>query len=96
MKDGEIFPRVKNVVIGDIDNLMSWLRANTEVLEFGLRYLLKDVVSYEFMNKAIKFVDGRFQLPLLWRNSGVTLPDNLPWQNAGWKRLKNVWIAIQF
>ena len=77
-EDGEIFPRDKNVGIGDIDNLMSWLRANTEVLEFGLRYSLEDVVSYELMNKAIKLVDGHFQLPLLWRNSGVTLPDSLP------------------
>ena len=77
-EDGEIFPRDKNVGIGDIDNVMSWLRANTQVLEFGLRYSLEEVVSYELMNKAIKFVDGHFQLPLLWRNSGVTLPDSLP------------------
>ena len=77
-EDGEIFPQDKNVGIGDIDNLMSWLRANTKVLEFELRYSLEDVVSYELMNKAIKLVDGHFQLPLLWRNSGVTLPDSLP------------------
>ena len=56
---------------------MSWLRANTEVLEFGLRYPFEDVVSYELMNKAIKLVDGHFQLPLLWRNSGVTMLDSL-------------------
>ena len=76
-EDGEIFSRDKNVGIKDIGNLMSWLRANTKILKFGLRYSLKDVVSYELMNKAIKFVDGHFQLPLLWRNSGVTVPDSL-------------------
>ena len=64
-EDGEIFSRDKNVGIADIDNLMSGLRANTKVLEFGLRCSLKDVVSYELMNKAIKFVDGHFQLQLL-------------------------------
>ena len=76
-EDRDIFRRDKNVGIGDIDNLMLWLRANTEVLEFELKYSLEDVVSYELMNKAIKFVNGHFQLPLLWRNNGVTLPDNL-------------------
>ena len=77
-EDGETFPRDKNVGIGYIDNLTSSLKANTDVLKFGLRYSLEDVVFYELMNKAIKFVDGHFQLPLLWRNSGVSLPDSLP------------------
>ena len=93
MEDGDIIPRNKNLGIWNIDNLMLWLRAKTEVLEFGLRYSLEDVVSYELMNKAIKFVDALFQLLLLWRNNGVTLPDSLLMAK---RRLEAVWIAIQF
>ena len=40
------------------------------------------------MNKAIKLVDDHFQLPLLWRNSGVTLLDILPMAKRRWEAVK--------
>ena len=77
-EDGEISPSDKGLEASDVDSLLSWLRSNAEVQEFGMRYSLEDVVSYELMNKSIKYIDGHFQLPLLWRNSGIILPDSLP------------------
>ena len=37
----------------------------------------EDRVAFELMQNSVKIVDGHFQLPLLWRNKSVKLPNNL-------------------
>ena len=49
-----------------------------------MRYSAEDVVAYDLMNKACTQVEGHFQLPLLWRNDAVVLPESL---NMAKKRL---------
>ena len=36
----------------------------------------EDRRAYQMMKESIQLVDGRFQLPLLWRQENVELPDN--------------------
>ena len=41
-------------------------------------------MAYDLMNKACTQVEAHFQLPLLWRNDAVVLPESL---NMAKKRL---------
>ena len=43
-------------------------------MEFGHR---EDPVAYDLMFRSVCQVDGHYQLPLLWKNSAVTLPDGM-------------------
>ena len=36
----------------------------------------EDRVAFELMKNSVKLVDGHFQLPLLWRKKGTSLPNN--------------------
>ena len=71
----------------DVDSLMSWLKSNQEAREFGMKYSAEDVVAYDRMERSISFDEGHFELPLLWKNTSVRLPESL---NMARKRLEGV------
>ena len=50
------------------------LRDRREMLKFGLNYSMEDPITYDVMLGRLEHVDGRYQLPLLWRNDAVELP----------------------
>ena len=76
-EEGELISPSEGLDAADIDSLMSWLKTNREVREFGSKYSAEDVVAYDCMSKSIVHKDGHYQLPLLWKNASVKLPDSL-------------------
>ena len=87
-EEGDIIPSSNGISCWDVDNLMSWLKSNQEAREFGMKYSAEDVVAYECMQRSISFVEGRFELPLLWKDTSVVLPESL---SMARKRLDGVW-----
>ena len=76
-EEGELILPSEGLDAADIDSLMSWLKTNREVREFGSKYSAEDVVAYDCMSNSIVHKDGHYQLPLLWKNASVKLPDSL-------------------
>ena len=74
--EGDVYCPSRGIGAADVENLMSWLRSNVQVQQFGMRYSAEDVVAYDLMNKACTQVEGHFQLPFLWRNDTVILPES--------------------
>ena len=87
-EEGDIIPSSNGISCWDVDNLMSWLKSNQEAREFGMKYSAEDVVAYECMQRSISFVEGHFELPLLWKDTSVVLPESL---SMARKRLDRVW-----
>ena len=75
--EGEVYGPSVGLGAADVENLMSWLRSNVQVQQFGMRYSAEDVVAYDLMNKSVAREEGHFRLPLLWRNDAVVLPESL-------------------
>ena len=75
--EGEVYDPSVGLGAADVENLMSWLRSNVQVQQFGMRYSAEDVVAYDLMNKSVAREEGHFRLPLLWRNDAVVLPESL-------------------
>ena len=82
--EGDVDCPSRGIGAADVENLMTWLRSNVQVQQFGTRYYAEDVVAYDLMNKACTQVGGHFQLPFLWRNDAAVLPESL---NMAKKRL---------
>ena len=53
------------------------LRDHKEILEFGFKYSMEDPIAYDIMCRKLQYRDGHYQLPLLWRNDAVKLPQSL-------------------
>ena len=75
-EEGELSPS-EELDAADIDSLMSWLKTNREVREFESKYYAEDVVAYDCMSKSIVHKNGHYQIPLLWKNASVKLPDSM-------------------
>lgn len=75
-EEGQIFNPASGLDIADVSNLMSWLQTNEEIREFGLKYSAEDVIAYDLMRKNVRYDSGHYELPLLWKNAAVTLPES--------------------
>ena len=75
--DDEVFSSPFDFDTTNVDELMQWLKSNRELMEFGLKYSREDTVAYNLMSRSVSQVDGHYQLPLLWKNVAVTLPDGM-------------------
>ena len=75
--DGEVFPLPFDFDTTNVDELMQWLKSNRELMEFGLKYSREDTVAYDLMSRSVCRIEGLYQLPLLWKNAAVTLPDSM-------------------
>ena len=72
--EGEMFSSHPGTDFCDKEALLKMLQDQHEILEFGLHYSLEDPIAYDIMTRHLKYVDGHFQLPLLWKNDAVKLP----------------------
>ena len=86
-EEGEVISPSRGISTLDVDNLMHWLKSNQEAQDFGLKYSAEDVVAYDCMNRNISFKDGHFELPLLWKDVSLKLPESL---SVARKRLEGV------
>ena len=68
--------QVENTDLLDMENLLTWLQSDKEASEFGMKYSREDVMTYDFMECYIEFVDGHYQMPLPWKNNAVKLPES--------------------
>ena len=75
--EGEVITSSNGMSSWEVDSLMSWLKSNQKAREFGMKYSAEDVVAYDCMKRSISFVEGHFELPLLWKNASVLLPESL-------------------
>ena len=60
----------------DKEGLMKLLRDHQELLEFGLKCSMEDPIVYNLMVHRLVYDNGHYQLPLLWRNDAIQLPDS--------------------
>ena len=74
--EGESFSLHTSAECSDKEGLLQMLRDHKQMLEFGLKYSLEDPISYDIMSRHVKYINGHFQLPLLWRNDAKKLPDS--------------------
>ena len=74
--EGEIISLSSNADYCDKEGLLTTLQAHQEMLEFGLQYFVEDPVAYDIMQRNLKYKNGRYELPLLWRNDAVLLPNS--------------------
>ena len=72
--EGEFFPTNPTTDLGDKEDILKILKSHKELLEFGHKYAVKDPIAYDLMTRHLEYVDGHYQLPLLWRNSFLILP----------------------
>ena len=75
--DGEVLPSPFDFNTTNVDELMQWLKSKRELMEFGLKYSREDTAAYDLMSRSVCQVNGHYQLPLLWKNAAVTLPDSM-------------------
>ena len=76
-EEGEVISPSSGISALDVDNLMNWIKSNQEAQNFGIKYSAEDVVAYDCMNSNIAFKDGHFELPLLWKDVSVELPESI-------------------
>ena len=74
--EGETYP-MRSGDLGDVESFLQWIQTHREAMKFELKFSAEDVIAYDLMQKRVEHKDGHYQLPLLWRNSAVVLPDNL-------------------
>ena len=39
---------------------------------------MEDPIAFEIMSRQLQYVNGHYEVPLLWKNSAAILPDNYP------------------
>ena len=76
-EESKFFPGHPGSELCDSEGLMSMLRDHKEMLEFGFKYSMEDPIAYDIMCRKLQYRDGHCQLPLLWRNDAVKLPQSL-------------------
>ena len=74
--EGETFSSNSNFGFCNKDGLLKMLRDRREMLKFGLNYSIEDPIAYDVMLRRLEHVDGRYQLPLLWRDDAVEPPSS--------------------
>ena len=74
--EGKIISLSSNADYRDKEGLFTTLQAHQEMLEFGLQYSVEELVAYDIMQRNLKYKNGRYELPLLWRNDAVLLPNS--------------------
>jgi len=82
--EGETFSLKSDPDLYDKEGLMKLLRDHHEMLEFGLKYAMEDPIAYDMMVRNLSYVDGHYQLPLLWRNAAEKFPES---KHMAWNRL---------
>ena len=75
-EEGESFRMHSDTDLRDKEGLMKLLRDHQELLEFGLKYSMEDPIAYDLMVHRLVYDNGQYQLPLLWRNDAIQLPDS--------------------
>ena len=90
--EGEMFSPTGDASLYDNEGFMKLLRDHHEMLEFGLRYSMEDPIAYDMMVRNLKYEDGHYQLPLLWRNDADVLPRS---QDMALQRLKGLKRRLQ-
>ena len=76
----------------DKEGFMKFLRDHQEMLEFGLKYSMEDPIAYNMMVRNLDYVEGHYQLPLLWRNDAEKLTDS---REMALQRLKGLKRRLQ-
>ena len=74
--DGEFFSPSPTSEIGNAENIFQLRKQHKEIGEFGYKCALEDPVACDIMSRNIQYVEGRHQLPLLWRNVAASLTDS--------------------
>ena len=77
----------------DKECFMKFLRDHQKMLEFGLKCSMEDPIAYDMMVRNLDYVEGHYQLPLLWRNDAEKLPDSCEMALQRLKGLKHAWAA---
>ena len=85
--EGDFFSGHPGSELCDPEELMSMLRDHKEMLEFGFKYSMEDPIAYKIMCRKLQYRDGHYQLPLLWRNDAVKLPQS---RSVALKRLDSI------
>ena len=76
--EGEFFPISPKPSLGDIEDFLKFLQEHKEISEFGSKYSMEDPMAFEIMCRQLQYVNGHYELPLLWKNSAAILPDSYP------------------
>ena len=74
--EGESFRMHSDTDLCDKEGLMKLLCDHKELLEFGLKYSKENPITYDLMVRRLVYDNGHYQLPLLWRNDAIQLPDS--------------------
>ena len=85
--EGEMFSTHFGTDFCDKENLIKALQDYKQILEFGFRYSLEVVIAYDTITRNLRYVNGHYQLSLLWKNNAVKLP---PSRDMGLKRLDSL------
>ena len=70
------FPLHQNL-LSDIEDFLKFLQ-HEEISELGSKYSIEDPMAFEIMSRQLQYVNGHYELPLLWKNSAAILPDSYP------------------
>ena len=90
--EGKMFSANFDPDFYDKEGFMKFLRDHQEMLEFGLKYSMEDPIAYDMMVRNLAYVEGHYQLPLLWRNEAEKLPDS---REMALQRLKGLKRRLQ-
>ena len=86
---GESFQMYSDTDLCDKEGLIKLLRDHQEILEFGLKYSMKDRIAHDSMARRLVYDNSHYtpyQLPL-WRNNAMQLPGS---GKMGQKRLESL------
>ena len=73
--EGEVFfDKISELV--DKEDLINVLLHHKAILEFSCMYSLEDSIAYDIMTRQLQYVDGHYQLRLLWKNDMTVLPES--------------------
>ena len=90
--EGEMFSANFDPNLYEKEGFMKFLRDHQEMLEFGLKYSMEDLIAYDMMVRNLDHVEGHYQLPLSWRNDAEKLPDS---REMALQRLKGLKRRLQ-
>ena len=90
--EGEMFPSSSCSDLYDKEEFIKLLLAHKEMLEFGTKFSLQDPIAYDVMTRKLRYEDGHYELPLLWRNDAERLPDS---QEMAFRRLESLKKRLQ-
>ena len=74
--EGEFFPTSPSPSLGDIEDFLKFLQEHKEISELGSKYSMEDPMAFEIMSRQLQYVNGHYELPLLWKNNAAILPDS--------------------